>query len=248
MRVMNKVDLEVGNSDIPISIFSAIEKDTSFKQFSKCCKESVRYNKVCSECGRDCSIESDNVFKGLLVGDEIKPIDTDEIKADNGNLNILGKVEVDLEENVFFNGNVWFLGYQKDSKNKRKTEKNLMKFSYFREALKESNSVFLGVISIRGKEQIILVKPYFNCLVGLGVYHFENIRDFKELALESFETDKSVVKEMSKKIQEQKNILFKEIENKREIAIRNSFERKTGTDMKTTEEKQLENPLELVSF
>ena len=244
MRAINKVDIELGQSDLPISIYSAIEKETSFKQFSKCCDSSVKYVKQCSDCGSD--LDSDDIFKGLLVGDDIKKVDTDNIKTDNGNLTILGVLDVDIEQNVFYNGDTWFIGFQQDKKNKRKTERNLMKFSYFRESLRESNKSFIGLISLRGKEKIVVLKPYFNGLVGLGIYHFDRIRDIKEIAgySSSFDVDKDIVKQMSKKINEKDKVLLKNIENEREKRIELAID---NTEFKT-EKKELENPLELVSF
>jgi len=244
VRAINKVDIELGQSDLPISIYSAIEKETSFKQFSKCCDSSVKYVKQCSDCGSD--LDSDDIFKGLLVGDDIKKVDTDNIKTDNGNLTILGVLDVDIEQNVFYNGDTWFIGFQQDKKNKRKTERNLMKFSYFRESLRESNKSFIGLISLRGKEKIVVLKPYFNGLVGLGIYHFDRIRDIKEIAGYSseFNVDKDIVKQMSKKINEKDKVLLKNIENEREKRIELAID---NTEFKT-EKKELENPLELVSF
>ena len=244
MRAINKVDIELGQIDLPISIYSAIEKETGFKQFSKCCESSVKYVKQCSACGSE--LNTEDIFKGLLVGDKIKKVDTDNIKTDNGNLTILGVLDVDIEQNVFYNGDVWFVGFQQDKKNKRKTERNLMKFSYFRESLRESSKAFIGLISLRGKEKIVILKPYFNGLVGLGVYHFDRIRDIKEIAgySSSFDVDKDIVKQMSEKINEKDKVLLKNIENEREKRIELAID---NTEFKT-EKKELENPLELVSF
>ena len=238
-----KVDIEIGNNDIPISIYSAIEKETSFKQFSKCCNSSVQYKKVCSSCDKE--LDSDDIFKGLKVGEEIKPIDTEKIKSDNGNLSILGVIDLDFEQNVFFNGDVWFIWYQVD-KNKRKTERNLMKFSYFRESLRKSGKAFIGLISNRGKEKPVILKPYFKGLIGLGVYYFDRIRDIKEISGYSndFVVDEKIVEEMAKKISEKEKVLLKNIENEREKRIEQALD---NTEI-TEKTENLENPLELVNF
>ncbi len=125
-----------------------------------------------------------------------------------------------------------------------------MKFSYFREALRESGKQFLGIVNLRGKEHIVLLKPYFNGLIGLGVYHFDRIRDVKEISgyNEQFNVDKKTIKQMSKKIQEKESIAIKDIANKREERIREIFERNTGLDTSEQDKMVEENPLELVSF
>lgn len=240
---MNKVDIEIGNSDIPISIYSAVEQETRFNQFSNCCKASVSYNKVCADCGRN--LEPQDIFKGLIVGDEIKPIDTETIKVESGNLKILGIID-DLEDNgVFKDGTIWFIGTQKETKNKAKTERNLMKFSYFRDAIKSANISFLGLISLRGKEHIVILKNYFNCLLGLGVYAFDRIRDIKEIPIESYLTNQETIKQMSEQIKLREKINIKDIENTREKLIEMALN-KTGTEIK--DNKEIVNPLELISF
>lgn len=239
---MNKVDLEIGNNDIPISIYSAVESETHFNQFSNCCKASVSYNKVCSNCGRD--LEQSDIFKGILVGEEIKPIDTETIKVESGNLKILGIID-DLEENgVFKDGTIWFIGSVKESKNKSKTERNLMKFSYFRDAIKSANVSFIGVISLRGKEHIVILKNYFNCLLGLGVYNFDRIRDIKEIPIENYLTNQETIKQMSEQIKLREKINIKNIENTREKLIEMALNKTT----EIKDNKEIVNPLELISF
>ena len=241
MKSLSKVDIEIGNSDIPISIYSAIESETRFNQFSVCCEARVNYKKVCSECGRE--LEREDIFKGLEVGNKIKKVDEEKIKVETGNLRILGRI-TDLEENgVFKDGSVWFIGFQVE-KNKRKTERNLMKFSYFRDSLKESKTSFIGLISLRGKEKIVVLKPYFNGLIGLGVYHFDRIRDIQEIKGYSsvFETDKQVVKQMVSKILEKPEIPIKDIENTRDKLIENAL-----TDKEVAKKQEI-NPIELVEF
>jgi len=242
MKSINSCDIELGNSDIPISVYSAIEKETSFKQISTCCNSAVNYKKVCSSCNKE--LQTDEIKKALAVGDELKQIDTEKLKVENSNLKILGVVNEDNEENLFYNGDVWFIAYQKEKKNKGKNERNLLKFSYFRESLRTSGKVFLGVVNVRGKEHLVVLKPYFKALVGLGIYHFNQIRDVKELLIEDFSVDTNVVNQMVEQIKMKENINLNTIENKRELLIENAL-----SDLSVEkEEKKTENPLELVCF
>ena len=96
MKSINNVDIEVGNSDIPISIFSAVDKETSFKQMSSCCSACVNYQRVCSDCGK--ILEFSEIKKAIEVGDELKEINAENIKSENGNLKVLGVLEYDSEE------------------------------------------------------------------------------------------------------------------------------------------------------
>jgi len=244
MRAINNVDIEVGNSDIPISIFSAVDKETSFKQMSSCCSAGVNYQRVCSDCGK--ILDYSEIKKAIEVGDELKEINPENIKSENGNLKVLGVLESEEEEdNVFKDGTIWFIGSQTDKRNKAKTKRNALKYTYLKESLKLSGKSLLCLISVRGKEHIILLKPYFNAFVGLGIYHFDRIRDVKEIYGEEIEVDKKIVKQMSISIKEKERFSVKDIENKREKLIERELETGTPTETKKAE---LENPIELVNF
>ncbi len=244
MKSINNVDIEVGNSDIPISIFSAVDKETSFKQMSSCCSASVKYQRVCSECGN--VLEFSEIKKAIEVGDELKEINVENIKSENGNLKVLGVLEYDSEEdNVFKDGTIWFIGSQTDKRNKAKTKRNLLKYTYLKESLKLAGQSLLCLISVRGKEHIILLKPYYNAFVGLGIYHFDRIRDVKEIYGEEVEIDKAIVKQMAISVKEKDRFSVKDIENNREKLIERELEIGTQAEPKKAE---LENPIELVNF
>ena len=241
MRAINKTDIEIGETDISVSIYSAVEQETRFKQISECCKASVNYKRVCSNCGKE--LDWSEIKKAVDVG-ELKEVNTELIKTENGNLKILGLAEDDEEAGYFKDGTVWFIGIQIDKKNKRKTERNLIKYRYLVESLKESKKSLLGIISVRGKEHLIEIKPYFKGLIGLGIYFFDRIRDIREIAgygLEC-EIDKNLVKQMSEKIKSKEVINLKNIENKREKLIEKAIEGEIK------EEKEEINPIELVNF
>ena len=246
MRAISKTDLEIGNSDLAIAVYSAIETETSFKQFSKCCDASVKYNKVCRGC--DKILSTDEIYKALEVGETINPIDTEELKAENGNLKILGVVNDDIEQGIFQDGTTWFISYDNDKKNKSKTKRNLMKFSYFRDSLRESQKTFIGLISVRGKEKIVILKPYFNGLVALGCYHFNRLRDINEISgvNDKHLVDEKIVKQMSDKILGKEKIAIKDIENKRDELIETQLSNEVKT--KVNKDYVEENPLELMNF
>tara|TARA_Y100000310_G_scaffold331389_1_gene404853 strand:- start:488 stop:1210 length:723 start_codon:yes stop_codon:yes gene_type:complete len=216
MRSINKIDIELGEQEIPISVYSVIEKDIGFKQFSKCCKDSVAYKKSCKSCNKD--LESSDIFKGIEINDEIKEVETNKLKVDSY-FKILGICDFDFENGFIPNGSAYYLGFQKD-KSKRKQERNLMKFSYIRESLRKSEKKFIGLISLRGKEQLVLVVPYFNVLLGIGINFFENVRDISEIS-EKVDLDSKIVEDIAKKISEKEVIRLKEVANKRNELVEN---------------------------
>lgn len=243
MRAINKVDVEVGSSDIPISIFSAVDKETSFKQMSSCCSACVKYQRVCSECEK--ILDFSEIKKAIEVGDELKEINVENIKSENGNLKVLGVLESEAEEDsVFKDGTIWFIGSQTDKKNKARTKRNLLKYTYLKDSLRLAEKSLLCLISVRGKEHILLLKPHFNAFVGLGIYHFDRIRDVKEIYGEEVEINKKIVTEMANSIKKKERFSVKDIENNREKLIERELE--TGTKPKKAELE--ENPIELVNF
>jgi len=244
MKSMNKTEIVIGNTEIPISIYSSVEKETSFKQISTCCNASVNYKKVCSEC--DKQLEQGEIKKAIDVGDEFKEIDTDTLKTENGSLMILGVLDSeDAEDGVFKDGTIWFLGNQIDKKNKTKTNRNVLKFCYLRESLKKSKKSLICLISVRGKEHIVLLKPYFNAFVGLGVYHFDRIRDVKEISgySESVDIDEKNLLTMAENIKAKEKVSINKIENTREKLIKNLL-----LNPQSKKEKVEENICELINF
>jgi len=245
MKAINNCDIEAGQTDIPISIYSAIDKETSFKQISACCNSAVSYKKTCSTCNKELSQEE--IKKALEVGDTLKEVNTDLVKVDNSNLKIIGVVKYfDFENGLIPNGDTWFIGFQFDKKNKGKNLRNIMKFAYFREALRDSNLFFLALINVRGKEHIVLLKPYFKGLIGVGLYNFSLIRDIHEIAgySENYEVNPETIKQMSETLKIKAEAKIKDIANTREELIEKAL-----TDT-TTEAKPLalDNPMELISF
>jgi non-homologous end joining protein Ku len=180
MKSTNSCDLEIGNSEIAIKIYSAVEGEKHFKQISTL---------------------------------------------------------------------VWFIGFETDKKNKGKNERNLTKFSYLREAVRKSGKSLIGLINVRGKEHIILVKPYFKGLIGLGLYHFDRVRDIQEISgySEAINIDETMLNTMSQNISQKQEVAINQIENTRNKLIELAI---TKTEMgdKLNYAGKEENLLELCAF
>lgn len=245
MRAINKTDIEIGNSDIAVTLYSAIDEETHFKQISTCCNSAVNYKKVCSGCFKE--LNTDEIKKALEVGCSLKEVDTDKIKLDNGNLKILGLMEDTEENGVFKDGSVWFIGIDEDKKNKAKTERNVLKFSYLRESLKLANYSLVGLITTRGKEHICLLKPYFKGIVGMGIYHFDRIRDIKEISGYSLNCNLNpeMLNSMCEQLKQKEKVLINQIENKRAKLIEQAL---TEISEINKTDKTEENLIELMSF
>jgi non-homologous end joining protein Ku len=248
MKAINSCDIEIGNSDISVKLYSAIEGETHLKQISACCNSAVKYNRICESCNK--VLEWGEIKKAIDTGESLKEIDADSLKSENGNLKVLGILQDESEEaGILKDGSVWFIGFDFDKKNKSKTQRNLMKFSYLRAVLSKVNESLIGLISIRGKEHIVILKPYFNALVGLGLYHFDRIRDIKEISgySENFNCDEETLKQMALNFCGKESISIKNIENTRNKLIEQQLTKEEMGD-KLNYAKKEENPLEICNF
>lgn len=250
MRATDNLDLEIGEQEIPVSIYSAIDEETTFTQLSNCCGAKVNYKKVCSSCAK--SLSEDDISKAIEIGkNEYKKVDAEKVKVDKTNLKVLGTTDDELEENGYVkNGKVWFLGVQMDKKNVGRNERNMTKFAYLRDALRESGKSLVCIVAVRGKENIMIVKPYFNGLVGVGVYFFERVRDIREVPSYSMEviTDKGKVSFMAEKLKEKKNVAIREILNKRSQIIEEMVTDSQEEIATNFSEEVSVNPEELINF
>lgn len=247
---MNNLDLEIGEQDISVSIYSAIEKETSFKQLSNCCDSVVNYKKVCNGCAKELS--PDEIHKAIEIGkDEYKPIDENQVKVENTNLKVLGKIDNDSNEEqdgFVRDGTVWFIGVQSDKKNKGKTDRNYSKFAYIREGLKMSEQSLVCVVAIRGKEHLILVKPFHNGLIGTGLYYFEQLRNIAEISGYQLDTtlDEKTVKVIAEKLKQKDDVVIKDISNNREKIVADMALSTTAYEPEGKQEEV--NIQELVNF
>ena len=243
MRAINNTEILLGTNEIPISVYSAIESETSFKQISVCCNSPVNYKKVCSSCLK----ELECIKKAIDIGTGFKDVDTNSLKVENAGLKILGVLDEDSEENgVFKNGDVYFFGVRKE-KIKAKTERNALKYAYLKESLKESKKFLIGLIALRGKEKPIILKPYFNGFLGVGIYHLEQIRNISDIESVEATTDKNMVKQMALAFSQKERVNVKDIKNKRNELIEKIL--LSNEQISKVEEKKEEvNPIELCNF
>jgi DNA end-binding protein Ku len=244
MRATNKTLLDLGSNDIDVSIYSAIEGEIHFKQISNCCNCAVNYQKVCSKC--NAILNPEDISKAIEVGEDLQIFDTEKVKLETTNLTLLGLIEDTELNGVFKNGDVWYLTPTIDKKAVARSQKALTKFAYLREAMKESNKSFICAINLRGKEHLVILKPYFNLFVGLGIYHADRIRNMQEISfLADCVTNPEVVKQMSESIKSKQQIAVKDIENKRNKIIENLL---LNPQQEIKKEEKEVNLLELVAF
>ncbi len=222
MRSITKTDLNIGNIDISVSFFKAVDNETGFKLMSKCCNSAVIYKRFCSSCGRELSYNE--VYKSL----EGTEINTEDLKEEKGNLKIIGVIP---KEFIFYRNIYYILPYEETHRSKKpnldRLKRTIEKFSYLRDALIESNKLLIGKVVLRDKLKYIALIPYELGFLGVELIYTEQIREMKEALptiiyeeLKNFKTDNKITTKMAEKIKNKNNINLKEIKNAREQKIK----------------------------
>lgn len=233
MKAINKTDLCIGQTDIEISLFQAIDKETSFNMVSNCHKAKVVFKRFCADCNKELSFS--DIQKAVKIGNEYKVIDTNKLQREKGNLKILGTISIS-DDDIIFGDSYYFVLPSSDKKNKEKSERTIEKFSYLREALKHSKKGIIGIISSRGKEHLYLLKPYFYGLIAINLIFAEQIRDIREaenyIVTAEYKTDAKIVKDMAESLKVKKDIELKDIKNSRNELIEKALSEEEHNEKK----------------
>lgn len=208
MKAILKTYMEIGEMDISVSLYSAVDSETSLKQISKCCNSGVNYLKVCGSCKKNLS--ADEIYKALEVRKgNFKAVDSEKLKLESGNLKFLGIVADDSESKGYLRDEFRvIITPNLEGKNVDRDTREEMKFAYMREALNKGIGdgilkAFLGIVINRNKEHLVLIKPFGDSLIALGLVPFDRVRETpykSNVVIDSAIVDKMVEKFKDKPI------------------------------------------------
>lgn len=246
MKATNLI-LEIGLQDIPISLYKAVDDEPSFKRITNCCNAPMGRKDACTACGKELS--KDDTYPAIKVGkDEFKKVS--DVKLEDTNMKVLGVTDKELEIDGYIkNGMASFVYSQKT----KKKDRNFIKFAYLRESLKESGKSLVCIYASHGKEKIVLLKPYGEGFIGLGICYPELVRNIEEIENygESCEIDRSVVSEMALNLKSKPNVVLSDILNRRIKIIEEMILDEDASIPSMQMEQELEeeiNPKELLNF
>ena len=142
---------------IPVQVFSATKSAAriAFNQIHKPSGKRIRYEKVVPGIG---AVEADDIVKGyevekgkyVLLTDE--EIDDDKLEAKR-TIDLVQFVDADEIEDIYFDKPFFVSPEEGD-------ETGAEAYVVLRDALKETGKVGLGQVVVRGKSNIVAVKPY----------------------------------------------------------------------------------------
>lgn len=175
MKAVWKGYLGFGLVNIPVALYSAVDDDQiNFHLFHEKDNGRIKYNRVCSECGKEISWA--NITKGVEIGknnfymiakeeiDELRP------KADDL-IEIQEFIDKDQISQIYFTRH-YYIGPTEDSERP---------YFLFKETLKDSNKAAIATFVLREKEYTCIVINFKEGLL-LSILNYSNqIRDIKNV-------------------------------------------------------------------
>lgn len=157
--------INFGLVTIPVKLFTAVRtNDLSFNLLHKKDEGRIKYERVCSECGKN--VPWDEIVKGyeiekgnyvILTDEDFKRVNVEATQS----VDIVEFVDLDQISPMFFDKPYYL---EPDKKGRHA-------YALLREALNDANKVAIARVVIRTKEHIAAVKPIGEALV-LEIMHW----------------------------------------------------------------------------
>lgn len=186
-RAIWKGQLRLSLVAIPVELYSATDRRAriSLRQFHEPSGERIRYEKTVPGMG---PVDADEIIKGYEVEDDFIPVtkeELDEIKLESRKtielVQFVGACEIDP---IYFDKPYYVVPQDDLSEDA---------FRVVRDALKESEKIGIGQMTLRGREYLVAVKNCGNGLLLETLHYEEEIRKtdsfFAELDSSSAEED-----------------------------------------------------------
>jgi DNA end-binding protein Ku len=167
--------LSFGLVSIPVRIYPAIKDQTvRFHLLHKKCGNRIQNRWYCPKdeevVDRENLIRGFQVSKGKYVKLTEEELDSVEAEA-NRNIELKQFVPVESVDPVYFDSS-YYLGPEKGGEKPYRLLTN---------ALEKRQRVAVAQLVSRGKEQLVLIRPYENGLVMHTAYYADEIRDFDQI-------------------------------------------------------------------
>src|ERR671914_1950405 len=167
--------LSFGLVSIPVRIHTATKSENvSFHLLHDKCGSRVRNQYHCRVC--NLVVEREDLVRGFQHAKDqyvqITEEELDSLEAEaNNNIDLKQFIPLASVDPVYFE-NTHYLGADKGG------EKS---YRLLADAMAKSGRVAIGELVSRGKEQLVLIRPYRKGLVLHTMYHADEVRDFKQV-------------------------------------------------------------------
>ncbi len=186
MHTMWKGTISFGLVNIPVKLHAATEdKDISFRTLHSVCNAPIKYEKVCSHCGKE--VPKEEVVKAFeYAKDKYVVIEEEELRKlqkeqTDKAVEIIDFVKINEIDPIYFNKSYYL----------SPNEGGVKAYSLLREALQESGKVGIAKIKIRSKEQMAVVRVLENTLLMETIHYPDEVRPVSDVPNIPAETEVS---------------------------------------------------------
>jgi DNA end-binding protein Ku len=180
-RAIWKGSISFGLVNIPIQVFSAVQKE-DYSSFNQLCEKGhkIRYKKWCPVEEREVSWseikKGYEVTKNNYVVIEKEELDNIKLKSTN-TIEIKEFIEANDFDPIFVEKN-YYIG---PDPGKKKVESAVKAYSLFVKILNETGKIAIGKVVIREKEQLVGLRAYQRGLVMHELRYLDEIRPMDEI-------------------------------------------------------------------
>jgi DNA end-binding protein Ku len=180
-RAIWKGSISFGLVNIPIQVFSAVQKE-DYSSFNQLCEKGhkIRYKKWCPVEEREVSWseikKGYEITKDNYVVIEKEELDNIRLKSTN-TIEIKEFIEADDFDPIFVEKN-YYIG---PDPGKKKVESAIKAYSLFVKILNETGKIAIGKVVIREKEHLVGLRAYQRGLVMHELRYLEEIRHMDEI-------------------------------------------------------------------
>jgi DNA end-binding protein Ku len=171
MRTIWKGAISFGLVSIPIKLFPATEqKDVKFRYLHKTCQAPLRYQRVCTVCGKE--VSQDDIVRGyeyesgryVIINEE----DLEKIPDERSRtVDIIDFVSLEEIDPVYFDKTYYLAPGEAGEK----------AYALLRRAMAETGKIAVAKVVIRNKESLAVIRGYQNLVVMETIFYPDEIRD-----------------------------------------------------------------------
>ncbi|WP_153126470.1 Ku protein [Peribacillus tepidiphilus] len=176
MHTIWKGSISFGLVNIPIKLHTATEdKDISLRTLHKECHAPIKYEKVCSACGKEVPkeelVKAFEYTKGKFV--VIEEEELEKLKKENEEkaVEIMDFVKLEEIDPIYYNKSYYMSPGEGGTK----------AYSLLRKALEASEKVGIARIVIRSKEQMAIIRVLENTLLMETIFYPDEVRSVQDV-------------------------------------------------------------------
>lgn len=171
MRTIWKGAISFGLVSIPVKLFPATEqKDVKFRFLHKECQAPLRYQRVCTVCGKEVSQEE--IVRGyeyesgrfvIINEEDLEKIPDERTRS----VDIIDFVSLEEIDPVYFDKTYYLAPGEAGEK----------AYALLRKAMAETGKIAVAKVVIRNKESLAVIRGYQNLIVMETIFYPDEIRD-----------------------------------------------------------------------